>query len=177
MTALKLLLIVANVDPNCIYDGLSALHHAVLRNRLDVVELLCSRPQIDINVRCVSGATPLFVAISPEVIRFLLSQPHINVNARNNCGKSALHFMISSRHIAALVEDRRVDVNLVDVRGKSCLHAIAESGDNGKVNALLQRGDVDVNTRDNDGRTPLGMARDMHNDTVAKTIEDHGGIL
>ncbi len=76
-------------------NGQTPIHVAIRQQNLTVVELLCSYPTIDLNIRESSyQATPLHFAIfkkAPQsIIKVLLEHPQVDLTAREGFGKTPL---------------------------------------------------------------------------------------
>jgi ankyrin repeat protein len=66
-------------------SGLTALHCAVIKQKLEIVRLLVGSERIDVNCRDERGRTPLHLAVrgSPEIVACLTSCYRIDVNQRD----------------------------------------------------------------------------------------------
>ncbi len=109
----------AGADPNAVDgEGVSALHHAVLRKKLDLAELLVSRGA-DLNVRDrEDGYTPLHVLC-----------------------KSKSGAMSKTEIAAALwLIDKGADVGAASDAAETPLHLAAASGSHEVIEALLASG-------------------------------------
>ena len=123
-------------------NGTTPLMHAMQSGRENIVNLLLSKPDINVNLQNDEKKTALIYAVEKaesnllyekkieedyEKIRMLLEKPDINVNLQDNTGKTPL--------IYAIQKDRE---------------DIAE--------LLLGKPDININLQDNTGKTPLDIA-------------------
>lgn len=111
--------------------GYTALYAAVSRAHVSATSFLLQQHDIDVNIWCDTGDTPLHISVSDllydtaevhTVIRMLLQHPNINVNAQN-------------------------------VNGCTALHVAAEQSDMETIRLLLDHVDTDNTLQDSEGRT------------------------
>lgn len=160
----RLLLDKTDAKPNCrcpLLDD-TPLHMAALYGGVQLVHLLCSQSETDVNARAFMSHTPLHRAKCTEIIRVLLAQPALDVNAQCSEGRTALHGL---------------NVNLRDNNGNTPLHAMAKNSCTAAITALLCHQGVDLNIRDNSGKTPLAIARERQNWPLFKVLEARGATL
>ena len=121
----------------------TALNRAIDFNQIPVVELLLAR-----------GA----------------NVHHMDVFKRGMLHSAA----INGRYevLAVLLKfDETLDVNMQDVNGKTTLHDAARSGSEETVRILLEYGGDPI-IKDNFGRTPIYVAREMNNPTVLEMLRE-----
>ncbi|GKZ28260.1 hypothetical protein AbraIFM66950_000072 [Aspergillus brasiliensis] len=103
-----------------------------------MAQLLLERDDVDLNAQDSFGLTPLHHAMvwgGTDVVRLLLAKPNLVVNAKELSGRTALSYTMSAYEYT--------EVNI---------EALA---------LLLERIDIDADSRDNGGRTPLSWAAEM----------------
>ncbi|KAI5790914.1 ankyrin repeat-containing domain protein, partial [Pyronema domesticum] len=107
-----------------------------------MVKLLLEQDYIDINVVANNYKTPIFAAAKAgnlEIVELLLMRDDISTEK-------------------AFRMAPEIDVNAKDLDGYTALHLAASYGLQQIVRILLERSDVNVNVRTNDGKTPLHVA-------------------
>lgn len=151
----------ANANANNIFKC-SPLHVAIRTEGDENVVKHLLDAGADVNAKNDSGDTPLHVAASnaeDKILQILLNKG-ANVYKKNKFGKTALHLAVQKCGlvmIEALV-NAGADVMAVDMNGSSMLHCLTEKRycHNEEAHFFLER-DVNVDTRDKFGRTPLHL--------------------
>lgn len=141
----------------------TALHYAAKYNNHDVAgSLLGYGANINSTLK---SSTALLVAAafgSETVIDLLLARKDIDVNARNMHGETALwHAVYAGRMCAVtrLLQRQDLDIDVTDTFHKMTPFTLAVAhGHLDIAKILLDSGKVDINVRDNRGRTPLHHA-------------------
>ena len=103
---------------------------AAINGKTEIVKLLLTRPDIDINAKDNNGDTPLMLAAingKTEIVKLLLTRPDIDINAKDNNGDTPLM--------------------LAAINGKPKI-----------VELLLARRDIDINAKDGTGSTAIELA-------------------
>ena len=108
----------------------------------------------------------------------LLIDKGAQVEARNFGGSTPLHYAASQGHIeiVRLLCDRGADVEARNINGWRPLHWAAYIGHISVVKELIEERNAEINARNEDGRTALGLARQQNNEDVAAYLVSHGGI-
>jgi ankyrin repeat protein len=165
--------------------GLSALHYAIGLRRLDMVQALLARDDIDVNIqaRAAHRRTPLLQAIEadcPEIGWELLRHPNINVNITGKTGGSALILAIReaiyhdhAEFFLALLSRPDLDLDARDEHGRTALMWAAWRGLHDVVRDLLARG-ADFELRDCWDRTAL--EQDLHLHPRIRELFEVGGL-
>ncbi|KAL4783349.1 hypothetical protein BJX76DRAFT_330123 [Aspergillus varians] len=125
--------------------GRTALYYAAFSGARGLLELLLSSSNADLNLRDKEGQTPLFFAIlggSVEVIQLFRERKDVEFNTTDDYGMSPLSWL----------------VNLSDSPSEMVRSRVTRSNAIGAVKLLLSYTDVEVDSRDNIGRSPLGYA-------------------
>ena len=181
-TATALALLDAGANPNDAGSGYTALHIAVRRGDLALVNALIARgAQPDTRLakatparrlsddialtRSLVGTTPLWLAANyghSEIVG-VLAAAGANLNATANDGSTPLMAAIGRNEQAAAAVARQLveagaNVDVADDNGGTALHRAAASGFNEIVKVLAHRG-ANLEARNRQGQTPLMLAR------------------
>jgi ankyrin repeat protein len=169
------------------YNGRTPLHLAIQKGHKEIAELLIQNGS-DINERNNGGMTPLHLAIvnrvtlrwshgieprhleigeyDTELIDLLITKG-ADVNAKNHNGRTPLHIAVAT-HLQILSADRRWGLPEI-------LPSVSDI-DREMLRLLIDRG-ADVNTKDDEGLTPLHtvfvpfvLTLDTEGKTAAMTI-------
>uniref|UniRef100_A0A8C1N0Q7 Euchromatic histone-lysine N-methyltransferase 2 n=1 Tax=Cyprinus carpio TaxID=7962 RepID=A0A8C1N0Q7_CYPCA len=148
----------------CVYhaDGSTGLHHAAKLGNLEVVLLLLSTGQVDINAQDSGGWTPIIWAAEHrhiDVIRALLNRG-ADVTLRDKEMNVCLHWASFSgcAEIAELVLNAGCPLTSINQHGDTPLHIAAREGYIDCVTLFLSRG-ADIDIMNKEGDTPLSLAR------------------
>jgi hypothetical protein len=123
----------------------TALLRAAGKGLEDVVWLLLTQSDIEVNLRDEDGRTALLHAVRggrEVVVKMLLTRSDVkaNVESKDNYGRTPLSWAAGNGHEAV-------------------------------VKLLLETGKVDVESKDNDGRTPLSWAAGKGHEAVVKLLQ------
>jgi hypothetical protein len=164
--------------------GRTQLHHCAKNGLTTSVKRLLSIRNINVNMKDDwRGYTPLHWAamIGHVEISRLLLQNGAEVNAKDSDGKSPFHWAAIFGHvdILHLLVENGADLETQDNYGWRVLHTTSLYGYLPFIQELMSRYHVDINARDYDGTTALGLARHGHphpHPTVITFLESSGGI-
>lgn len=134
------------------------------KGHLPLTTLLLSIPSaaIKVNLRYRDGTAPLHRAIRGQhesVVTALLSCKETDVNLRDHSGRTPLHFAV--RWGQGQTAGRfclGINVHARHRDGQSPLAMAVQKDSMEVVRLLLEQEDIDINTRDHLGRTPLWWA-------------------
>jgi len=88
-------------------NGGTLLHHACQGDhRYAVIPLLLAHPDIDVNVKSISGYTPFYYACSegrPSCVREMLKDSRVKVNEPNNDGETPLWWAARNGHLEIIM--------------------------------------------------------------------------
>jgi hypothetical protein len=161
--------------------GSTQLHHCAENGFTTSVKRLLSIRNINVNVKDDEyGATPLYYAAENGhvEIALLLLQNGAEVNAKDRWDRTPLLWAAYNGHvdILHLLVENGADLEAQSNNGWRALHYAAIHGNLPIIQELISRYHVDINARDNDGSTALGLAfRENHFD-VAVFLQSNGGI-
>ncbi|XP_063923115.1 uncharacterized protein LOC135137411 [Zophobas morio] len=128
-------------------NGMTALHHAVKtwNNNIEVIALLTSNDNINVNAQDHLGKTPLHLACEEnqvDNVRILLDKD-ANVNILSKENMNALHYASNSWkekvEIVNLLIDRHIDVNAKTISGTTALFLAYDRGNINIVRVLLKK--------------------------------------
>jgi hypothetical protein len=147
--------------------GRTQLHFCAIYGLTTSVKRLLSIRNINVNVKDdLSGATPLHYAAANGYVEIthLLLQNGADVNVKNNGGSTPLHSAAIFGHvdILHLLVENGADLEAQDVDGRRALHRAACNGRLSFIQELISRYHVDINARNNDGKTALWWARQIN---------------
>jgi hypothetical protein len=146
--------------------GIAQLHHCVENGLTSSVKRLLSIRNINVNVKNVNGNTPLHYAVRNghvEITRLLLENG-AEVNVKSVGGFTPLHWAAWNGHvdILHLLVENGADLEVQNNDGRRALHIAASYGHLPFIQELISRYHVDINAKENDGRTALSWARHGH---------------
>ncbi|XP_029653794.1 ankyrin repeat domain-containing protein 27-like isoform X1 [Octopus sinensis] len=145
--------------------GLTALHLAVLRRRLQAVKLLLSRGS-NVNEKDIYGSTPLHLAVnsSPEWtdgVKAIMNQSAVEVNPRNKDGQTPLQLACYNGYlhtVELLLGHNGIDANVVNNNGDTPLHMAVRGRQYKVVCAMLSKDSVQLDIKNHQKVTPLLLA-------------------
>ncbi|RYP69685.1 hypothetical protein DL771_005964 [Monosporascus sp. 5C6A] len=125
-----------------------------------------------------SGRTPLSYAAwrgHVKVVELLLRTGEVNVNRRDDIKATPLYYAICGDHqaVADLLEGAGVDSAAIRT---TVLFSAAKKGQKSVVEQLLITGKVDVDSKDNNGRTPLWYAAGSGYEATVKLLVATGKV-
>jgi len=115
------------------YDGETPFYIVCGLGKIDIVKLLLKNEKVDVNKVCIRDHTPFFVACQDgwiEVVKILLNDKRIDINKANKFGRTPFWIGCARGYIEV--------VKYILVSGR----------------------DVNLNVKDNDGKTPMDVARE-----------------
>lgn len=159
--------------------GWTPLHKAVLSRQIERVKSLLAS-NADVNARDGIGATPMHVAAflqSTNLMELLLAN-HADINATNKDGLTPLFITVQfsfsqyehHREALELLLKNKADVGIRRLSdGWTSLHVAASYGLK-DVAELLLANKADIESKDNQGRTPLFYAVSGRNRTLVELL-------
>ena len=163
----------------------TALLLAIKNSDPAIVRILLDYPGIDVNLKDKKGMTPLHEAIereSPEIVEMVLANPTTKMDVTNRDGMTVVFYACWKCNLDVLkllVNDKRMETSILNEpyggldNFESFLHMLARGGEHEMIPKVLQlmldQPNINVNSKDHLGRTPLmdAVGRD---DKMAKMI-------
>ncbi|ETV93652.1 serine/threonine protein kinase, variant [Aphanomyces invadans] len=107
------------------------LHHACEAGKERVVSALFKRDDIDVNMTCKAGNTPLIVAIQhrhDSCIKLLLQHPHVQLNHRNKKQDAALFMAahLSTTSLTLLLGHPGMDLSVKNAKNQTVMQVALE---------------------------------------------------
>ncbi|CUS09293.1 unnamed protein product [Tuber aestivum] len=179
--ATRVLLADPRVDVNwCDTEFQTPLHVAADFGGEQLLKTLLAHPKIDLNVRDKLGQTPLHFSVrigDCRLIRFFLEDKRLAPRQHHGTLGNPLHAAVGSCQLPALrllLDDGRFDVNSTDENGDTPLHIAIQKGDREDlVLLLLSRANVDVEMRNNEGRSSSDLAASQNRLVVKRAMEKY----
>eukprot|EP00057_Strongylocentrotus_purpuratus_P018141 XP_011672615.1 PREDICTED: E3 ubiquitin-protein ligase MIB1-like [Strongylocentrotus purpuratus] len=138
------------------------LHDAIMKSRLDVIELLVKVPDLDVTIPDERGFTALqFAALKdkPEAAELIARSCPQSIVVAKDDGFNILHICAVNNHVEVMkavmaMKDHGLDVNAKESRGLTALHLAANDGYSHCIEFLMSQG-ADINLRGKDDHTAL----------------------
>jgi ankyrin repeat protein len=111
------------------------------------------------------------------VIDVILATNQFDINDRDEDGETALHHALRANNMttARYLLEKGADPTLSDNKGITPLHVAAfHATTTEKISLILKDGQVDINSRDVNGMTPLHYAIEASNATTARYLLEKG---
>ncbi|XP_071084675.1 uncharacterized protein [Haliotis cracherodii] len=147
---------------------------AARRGHRDVVELLVSEGA-DVSLVDKGGDIILHFACmrgDVETVKYVLSLHVVDINSRGAGSWTPVMWAVVRGHrdVVELLVSEGADVSLVDEVGYSILHCACAAADVETVKCVLSLNVVDIDARNNAGRTAADMARLLGHQEVVKLL-------
>ena len=168
-------------------NGTTEQPHHTESTTAQMVEILLSHPQIDVNwgrVQLDGNFEPMpFSALDvaslrglQEVVRLLISHPNIRTEATGPGNFSALHFAAKGGSVEVVeILLEKFDVNTADIRGRTALQIASQEGHSDVVKLLLGRQETQ---QDNDSRhSNSSDSRLKDSDNLDSNVIPNAGTL
>jgi ankyrin repeat protein len=139
-------------------DGTTALLAAISKSHA-IAELILATGRADIHAQCKKGMSPLGAALTRRAFplaEMLLKLENIDVDAW-----SPAPGMVPLDDLAEFKRIVRHGINIIEA---------VDEGDSAQIKMLLEQDRIDVNTPDQSGRTPLGIAAKKSDMTVLEVL-------
>jgi ankyrin repeat protein len=161
---------------------------AVACRSAETVKLLLNHDGVDANWPDRRGRTPLTLAAlhdDAEIVKLLLEKEGIEVNARDKDSRAPFYTALQYRRIHAvnvLLDDERVIIKNVNAKhtslgGHTLLSYSTDQGDKKAIKMLLKNPKINVDAKDDHGRTPLSWALLRHYNDIMKLLVDKNASI
>jgi ankyrin repeat protein len=182
-------------DVNTVIFGESLLYRSVMLRRKEIVELLLSDPNIDVNLEKENGFTPLLLSIhmkSFDIAKLLLGHPKIDVNkADAQKTWTPISFVYTLIKSAVLLDTKQEYLNLFKLLlsnpefnfsdttkyDTSILHMICEDRESDMLSLVLQYPKIDINIKNKFDITPIFKLTQSSSSRNKKNITDMLNLL
>ena len=155
---------------------ITPIYMAVSMNCADVLSVLITKGQADVNASYAGGVTLLHAAVGLDQIPVLseLVKYNINIDAADENGMTALHLAAGLDKVvaASILMEHGALVNVQDCDGETPLHGAARKGNVNIIYKLMEH-KADVNIQDKDGHSPLYAPAFEDMQKVAEVLIDN----
>jgi len=161
------------------FDGKTPLIAAAKNGHLNIVKYLLSYPQVDIDSQSNGGESPLMLASwnnHTDVVKFLV-QEGANIELKRKDGPHAAYMAARKGNLDILKFLVQNAPDVVDLEGyvrRTPLGAAALNGLLNVVNYLISQPNVDVDSQENNGFTPLMLATYKNQEKVVQILLQKG---
>jgi ankyrin repeat protein len=155
-------------------NGLSPLAHAIRFDELSVVEIFADRKDINFNDLQIDGRSALSNAFAREnhgIFNILMSRTGRPGSMYTLPAGTDARKQDSAETLLSLKPDSK------DSRGRTPLLQAVAFGDEQVFRALLTRGSVRLDSKDNDGCTSLHLAARANHASILKLLGRHNRLL
>ena len=178
-------------------DAMTALHIASKHNQYDIVRMLLSHKQTDINKLTKSGKHALIIAAqrgNHRIVDLLISDSKMNVNQIDNDAKSLLYIACSMGNVYAVNQllNKGANPNVIDKENRTPLYIVSENGYLDICRCLLRKNEefekrdfkkeneecpVDILLASKSGKSPLYAASENgHVDIVSYLLKKGANV-
>ena len=146
--------------------GSTVLHHSVMSECVDSVELVIGVPECNVNQLNDEGDTPLHVACklsNTAAVQLCVANERCDLNIHNRKGDTALHIAASIesngiKMVNCLLRSGKCDLNQINSKHETPLHVACKHGHAGVVEMLVADERCDPFFQDINGDTALYAA-------------------
>ncbi|WP_213992183.1 ankyrin repeat domain-containing protein [Sodalis sp. dw_96] len=158
-------------------DGNTALFHAIMCERKVIIRQLLNYKRTDINILNKQGHSALFLSITKEfsIVKNIIKHKFININGNNMHCMPLIKAVTENRVdiVKLLLSSPGLHINRRNEAGKTAFHIAVVKGNEMIVDAFLQKRLIDNDITDNEGMTPLMLAKKSGNQNIIKKIAYH----
>lgn len=147
---LLLFIIEFNIDMNCLDNGMTPLHQAILYENTEIIKILLSHEKTDPNILINGHIAPISYCIAKkrtDYVKLLLECNRTNVNNQTSDQMSILQEALKAKayDCAKLIAYQLdIDFNVVDANGRTMLQNAVRDGDIEAVNILISHPGINL---------------------------------
>ena len=176
-------------------EGETPLNQACQNQNVQIVEILCKQPGIDVNVKGKHDNPAIQKAIFSrwlsmkenyykdcvyEIVKILCQHPKTDLNAKETRrGYTALHYACMKGHdkvVDLLCQQKSIDINVVFRYDETPLITATRYNREKVVGVLLRQQNIDINYQKDGGKTALHEACKNNNLGIVKLLCQHPNI-
>jgi hypothetical protein len=158
------------------------LHHCADKGMIASVKRLLTIRNIDVDARNKRKKTPLSIASCSdyeEIVRMLVDKG-ADVNVKDDMSHTPVIWAAINENVnlIRLFAEKGADLDAKDVGGFTALHNAVNYGSSHLpvIRELVLTHRVDINAKNEDGKTPLGQARRWNRREVMEFLRSNGGL-
>ena len=154
---------------NYVREGYTGLHYAVRYSNVQVLDLLLSKPNINVNIKNYLGQTPFLACFKPELMVRLCRVPSFNVHLKDDNGETALIRAVaygSARVLELLRQLGITNWNSKDRFGNCAMTEAVKWGKSDMLKILIEVPGINLNVRDSEGKHITHIAVDSKYDKI-----------
>ncbi|XP_046583700.1 ankyrin repeat domain-containing protein 27-like [Haliotis rubra] len=175
------LLFEGRVDINSRHRGRTPVLKAAYKGHRDVLDLLVSKG-CDVSLPDDDGNNILHVACiggHVKIVKHVIKKDFVSINSRGHCGRTPLMVAAKTGHkeVFDLLLSKGCAVSLVDGDGNNILHLACIGQHMTIVKDILSHDIIDVNSREQSGRTPLMLAATKGHHEVFDLLVNKGAVM
>ena len=146
------------------FVGSTPLIAASAMGRLDIVQVLFTKKELQVNKAMFDGGTALWIASQighSKVVQALLTRKEIQVNQADDGGNTPLHTACHRgrlKVVQVLLTSKKIQINLASPEGYTPLWIACQNGHLKIVQVLLKKKEIQINQATNRRFTPLYIA-------------------
>lgn len=166
---------------NQLIKGRSPLYLAVLRNQVEIAELLIkSGADVNFKYYCPNNNTlfPVFHRVlNNEKLMILMIEHGVDINITDGQNNTALHGFFNTPATIKILIDNGGFINALNIFGQTPLHRLVSFSNSDDVVEVLLKYGANPNLADHDGCTPLQKAVNYNSPKNVKLLLEYGADL
>ena len=157
--------------------GRTPLHLAIQSGNMELLSLLL-KTCVNVNSADNNGWTPIFFANSVEQVQLLVKHG-ANMNILDKSGCRLVLAFVKGGYVDIInyMIDSSCIISGVDKTGKNILHYAISLNNETLVKKIIDTNQIDINQTDNDGISPLVLAKNKNNKNLIYLLLEKGAKL